>query len=94
VEHLVVTYDVADDGRRQRLATLLSAYGPRVQLSVFECRLDTPKAARDLRGRIRELIDAAEDQVRVYRLSAEAANQVAVIGAREVEERADFWIVR
>ena len=32
--------------------------------------------------------------MRVYRLSAEAANQVAVLGAREVEERADFWVVR
>lgn len=92
--HLVIAYDVADDGRRERLATLLSAYGPRVQLSVFECLVPTTKAARDLRGRIRELIDAVEDQVRVYRLSAEAANQVVVLGAREVEERADFWVVR
>lgn len=94
VLHLVVTYDVADDGRRERLATLLSGYGPRVQLSVFECQLPTTRSARDLRARIRDVIDGVEDQVRVYHLSAEAANQVDVLGAREVEERADFWIVR
>ena len=36
----VVTYDIADDGRREDVATLLSGYGPRVQLSVFDaiCR--------------------------------------------------------
>jgi CRISPR-associated protein Cas2 len=33
----VITYDIADDGRRDDVATLLSGYGPRVQLSVFEC---------------------------------------------------------
>jgi CRISPR-associated protein Cas2 len=41
-----VTYDIADDRRREDVATLLSGYGPRVQLSVFECefrtRRDTP----------------------------------------------------
>ena len=38
----VVTYDIADDRRREDVATLLSGYGPRVQLSVFECDLPTP----------------------------------------------------
>jgi len=33
----LITYDIADDRRREDVATLLSGYGPRVQLSVFEC---------------------------------------------------------
>jgi CRISPR-associated protein Cas2 len=37
VTRYVIAYDIADDGRREDVATLLSGYGPRVQLSVFEC---------------------------------------------------------
>ena len=46
---LLITYDVADDLRRERLATLLSGYGPRVQLSVFECMVRSKKEVKELR---------------------------------------------
>ena len=89
----VVTYDIADDRRREDVATVLSGYGPRVQLSVFECDLRTGREAAALRSKLRELIDPVEDQVRLYPLDDRSARQVAVIGARVIEERQDFWIV-
>jgi CRISPR-associated protein Cas2 len=89
----VVTYDISDDGRREDVATLLSGYGPRVQLSVFECDLRTRREAAALRSKLRELIDPVDDQVRMYPLDDRSARQVAVIGARVIEERQDFWIV-
>ena len=89
----VVTYDIADDRRREDVATLLSGYGPRVQLSVFECDLPTRRAAAVLQSTLRALIDPVEDQVRLYPLDERAARRVAVIGARVIEERQDFWIV-
>lgn len=89
----VVAYDIADDGRREDVATLLSGYGPRVQLSVFECDLRTRREAAVLRSKLRELIDPVEDQVRLYPLDDRTVRQVAVIGARVIEERQDFWIV-
>jgi CRISPR-associated protein Cas2 len=89
----VVTYDIADDRRREDVATLLSGYGPRVQLSVFECDLRTRQEGAALRSKLRELIDPVEDQVRLYPLGDSAARQVVVIGARVIEERQDFWIV-
>jgi CRISPR-associated protein Cas2 len=89
----VVTYDIADDRRREDVATLLSGYGPRVQLSVFECDLRTRPEVAALRSKLRELIDPIEDQVRLYPLDDRSARQVAVIGARVIEERQDFWIV-
>jgi CRISPR-associated protein Cas2 len=61
----LITYDVADD-RREDVATLLSGYGPRVQLSVFECELRSRREAAALRVKLRNLIDPVEDQVRVY----------------------------
>lgn len=89
----LITYDIADDRRREDVATLLSGYGPRVQLSVFECEVRTRREATVLRGALRNLIDPIEDQVRVYPLDERAARGVIVIGARVIEERQDFWIV-
>jgi CRISPR-associated protein Cas2 len=89
----VITYDIADDRRREDVATLLSGYGPRVQLSVFECDLPSGREAGALQAKLRELIDPVEDQVRLYPLNGRAARQVSVVGARTIEERQDFWIV-
>jgi len=89
----VITYDIADDHRREDVATLLSGYGPRVQLSVFECDLRSRRDAAPLQAKLRELIDPVEDQVRLYPLDERTARQAAVIGARTIEERQDFWIV-
>ena len=89
----VITCDMADDHRREDVATLLSGYGPRVQLSVFECDLRSRHDAASLRAKLRELIDPVGDQVRLYPLDERAACGVTVIGARAIEERQDFWIV-
>lgn len=90
----VICYDIADDGRRDDVATLLSGYGPRVQLSVFECELRSREEFLALLGKLRSLVDPVEDQVRVYPLDAIASRSVIVVGARTIEERQDFWIVR
>ena len=89
----VITYDIADDSRREDVATVLSGYGPRVQLSVFECDLSTRRDRAALQGKLRQLIDPVEDQVRMYPLDERAVRQVTVLGARVIEERQDFWIV-
>lgn len=91
---VVVAYDVTDDRRREDLAALLSGLGPRVQLSVFECQVESAAALRRLRAEIRERIDPLEDQVRVYPTTVQTYAERYVIGARTVEERADYWIVR
>lgn len=90
----VITYDIADDRRRERLSLFLSGYGPRVQLSVFEAALARATDEEDLRRGIRALIDPEEDQVRIYRLDVGTADGVLIIGAREIEERRDWFVVR
>lgn len=91
---VVVAYDIADDGRREDVATLLSGYGPRVQLSVFECEVRSTGDLRALRAALRERIDPLEDQVRVYPTTTQTFSERVIVGARTVEERADYWIVR
>jgi len=89
----LITYDIAEDRRREEVATVLSGYGPRVQLSIFECDIRSRREAAALRGTLRNLIQPAEDQIRIYPLDESAARGVVVIGARVIEERQDFWII-
>jgi CRISPR-associated protein Cas2 len=90
----VVAYDICDDGRREDVAMLLSGYGPRVQLSVFGCEVGSADELRRLRAELRSRIDTLEDQIRFYPTTAETFSERVIIGARSVEERADYWIVR
>ena len=90
----LIAYDIADDRRREDIATVLSGYGPRVQLSVFECDLASRRDAARLRARLSQLIDPVEDQIRLYPLDERTIRETVVLGARVIEERQDYWIVR
>jgi CRISPR-associated protein Cas2 len=91
---VIIAYDITDDRRREDVAMLLSGYGPRVQLSVFECDVPSADELRRLRAAIRYRIDTLEDQVRLYPTTTQTFAERYIIGARTVEERADYWIVR
>lgn len=75
----VVSYDVPSDRRRTKLAELLKDFGHRVQLSVFECRLDEARLGR-LRTGIERLIEVEEDSVRLYRVCGTCREKVEVLG--------------
>ena len=83
-----------DDRRREDVAMLPSGYGPRVQLSVFECDVPSADEQPRLRAAIGDRIDTLEDQVRLYPTTTQTFAERYLIGARTVEERADSWIVR
>ena len=52
--------------KSQFRASLLSGYGPRVQLLVFECEVRSQAELQALRADLRTLIDLLENQVRSY----------------------------
>jgi CRISPR-associated protein Cas2 len=85
---VVVCYDIIDDRRREDVAMLLSGYGPRVQLSVFECEIRSAEELRKLRAELRKRIDTLEHQVRLYPTTEQTFSERHVLGARVVEERA------
>lgn len=58
----VVAYDIADDKRRTKVFKMLFGYGDHAQYSVFFCELNQRELVT-LRGRLREAINNAEDQV-------------------------------
>ena len=88
----IVTYDVTDDRRRTRLAKALKDFGSRVQYSVFECLMGR-KELEKMTQRIKEIIDDAEDSVRIYMLCGECENKVVIIGQGDRTEDPDVYIL-
>ena len=63
----VITYDITDPRRLNRLRRFLKEYGIRSQRSVFECRLSREELAA-IRKYCRTRLDLEEDSVRIYRI--------------------------
>jgi len=60
--HFLVSYDIADDGRRNKVFETCKDFGNHVQYSVFLCELD-PREFVLLREELRGHIHLREDQV-------------------------------
>jgi CRISPR-associated protein Cas2 len=78
----LVAYDVADDHRRERVAAKLSAFGDRVQYSVFVVDGRPAKLIR-LRPALARLIDPASDSILICDMgpiTLELAPRFEVIG--------------
>jgi CRISPR-associated protein Cas2 len=58
----LISYDISDDKRRNRVFETLSGQGDHVQFSVFFCELSAQELA-SLRAVLRETIDNRADQI-------------------------------
>jgi CRISPR-associated protein Cas2 len=87
----VITYDIADDRRRRRVAEILEAHAVRVQESVFEWRASERKLARLMVG-LRALV-TAEDSLRVYTIPDGALPRCETIGGVAIADGGRFWLV-
>jgi CRISPR-associated protein Cas2 len=65
----LIAYDVSDDRRRDKVATLLSAHGDRAQFSVcvVDCR---PAKLTRIRTQLAKLIKADEDSIHICDIGA------------------------
>ena len=66
----VITYDVSDDRRRDRIFTVLQGYGDHVQFSVFVAALTTQELIM-LRMKLRRHLNELTDQVLIIDLGRE-----------------------
>lgn len=65
--HYLISYDVADDKRRNRIFKLLRDNGDHAQYSVFFCQLNEAELA-EVRGRLNEILHHREDQALILDL--------------------------
>lgn len=77
--NVLVSYDISDDRRRNRLAKILKDYGIRVQYSVFELQVNDSQLAK-LLGQVASVINTGDDNVRYYTLCAGCVKKVIVQG--------------
>jgi len=83
---ILITYDIVTESangqqRLRNISKVCKNYGQRVQNSVFEC-LITPSQLVELRETINEIIDDAQDSVRIYKLSNDWKVQVEHFGSK------------
>ncbi len=76
---ILVSYDIANNKRRNKIAKTLLDYGERVQYSVFECNLNQ-KLQNALTKELKKIINDEEDSIRIYPMRADSAAQVQVLG--------------
>jgi len=89
---IVLSYDIADDRRRHRVAKLLEGFGTRVLESVFECDLTAPQWAK-LRRRLMRLLNAERDRARAYLLCETCVAKTEIIGGGTVERSPSTYII-
>ena len=89
---VLVVYDIADDRRRTKLATLLEGYGRRVQESVFECFRPLSEM-QNLNQRLAHGINLPEDNVRLYWIPADAVPRTLTLGSPPPQSPPNAYIV-
>ena len=87
---VLITYDVnttdAQGRRRLRMvAKKCTAYGQRVQNSVFECLVDASQC-RLLRSALESIIDPGKDSLRFYSLGNKYQSKVEHMGSKKAYE--------
>ena len=76
----LVLYDITDNKRLARAASIVLDYGVRVQRSVYEARL-TPHTLAILRQRLADVIEPEKDGVKIFPLCESCAARRVTRGA-------------
>lgn len=87
----VIVYDIADDRRRRKVASVLVDQAVRVQESVFEARL-TNRQVEALLLSLRTLI-STDDSVRVYVVADAVLKDCRNEGGPAISDGGRFWLM-
>ncbi|MGQ9569591.1 MAG: CRISPR-associated endonuclease Cas2 [Thermodesulfovibrionales bacterium] len=78
-QYIIIAYDITDDERRNKVSDILSAYGQRVNKSVFECFLKE-KDIHNIKRKIEKIIKRNEDIVLYYYLCKDCIEKTERLG--------------
>ena len=74
---VLVTYDITEPRRLQRLHKFLKEFGLNTQKSVFECDIDEA-GLKTIRRYCRESLDLSTDSVRIYKICSGCLRKVVL----------------
>ncbi|MDE3059087.1 MAG: CRISPR-associated endonuclease Cas2 [Bacteroidota bacterium] len=86
----VVTYDIASDRHRTKIAKILKDFGDRVQYSVFECNLTDSEYTR-LQKKLARHVEQG-DSIRYYMLCGSCKEKVEIVGEGAVTRDKEYYI--
>jgi len=86
----LVTYDVSEDSRRNKVIKLLNEYGKRVQFSCFEIEI-SPQILELLVFNLEKVIDQETDKIFIFPLSKNSVPFIKKLG--KLESEGDISIV-
>ena len=82
----IIAYDISSNRRRTKVHKLLCGYGEWTQYSLFECYLDEKQYIM-LRHRLDKLLDASEDNVRLYPVCQRCQRSTETVGSQPPVEK-------
>lgn len=88
----VVTYDIGDDKRRQKVVKLMESIGTRMNFSVFECML-TDVQYRNMCKQLTKIIVKREDWVNIYPLCTECYARIEYIPPVQKKEPVKIVVI-
>ena len=87
----VVSYDISDDKKRNKVAKILFDFGKRVQYSVFECILEDDHLKKMV-GRLERVV-SQEDSVRIYPLCMKCKSSATTMGRCDITKDESVYIL-
>lgn len=88
----VLAYDIADNHRRARVASIMADVSTRVQESVFEGFLDEATLERTCQ-RLNKVIDPSSDTVRIYRVCKTCYAQTRLLGQGQLKRDVPTMVI-
>ena len=91
--HIIVSYDISNPLRLNRVAKVMKDYGERVLKSVFECVIDEENY-KVMKKEVEDLIEREEDSIRYYFICGKCLELIEYLGrGEEFKEDDDFTIL-
>ena len=85
----LVTYDICNDNRREKVIRLLNDYGRRVQFSCFEIDISSQELESLVSG-LKEVINEEEDRIYIFPISKFAIPFVKKLGKVDTEDNSSL----
>ncbi|MCA9948901.1 MAG: CRISPR-associated endonuclease Cas2 [Anaerolineales bacterium] len=81
----LIAYDISNNKRRTKIHKTLSGFGKWTQFSLFECFLDEKEYIM-LRHRLDNILNTADDNLRIYQICANCQSKTETIGSLPPKE--------
>lgn len=90
--YVVVSYDVAGDRRRRKIAKVMESFGTRKQYSVFDCTLDEGRLQK-MKKKLNRLLKPEQDSIRIYRICERCRSSIEIMGTGTIKDDEDLVLL-